>query len=149
MEAFSTAWMPDLQIKSFLCSESWMTFPYSTIHGLTFVKGIYSFRYFLHQIRIPNLLMHVFVTLLTKCWSKLVGSWSNNRDWCGVNPLCVYASPDLVYALDGSTNTPFGIVSLWILECCSLHCKSSWCIHEADLIYTWTEDGTPYSSAYC
>ncbi len=32
------------------------------LHRLTLVKGVYSFRYFLHPMRIPNLLMHVFIT---------------------------------------------------------------------------------------
>ncbi len=30
-------------------------------HRLALVKGVYSFKYFLHPIRIPNLLMHVFI----------------------------------------------------------------------------------------
>ena len=33
----------------------------TTAHRLTLVKGVYSLRYFLLPMRIPNLLMHVFI----------------------------------------------------------------------------------------
>ncbi len=35
----------------------------STIHRLILPKGVYPFRYFLSPMRIPNLLMHVFIML--------------------------------------------------------------------------------------
>ncbi len=32
-----------------------------TFYKLTLVKGVYSFRYFLYQMRIPNLVMQIFI----------------------------------------------------------------------------------------
>ncbi len=51
---------------------------YIKVHRLTLVKGVYSLRYFLHPMRIANLLMDIFI-------------------------MPIYASPDFVYALDGGS----------------------------------------------
>ncbi len=41
----------------------------SPLHRLTLPKGIYSLRYFLSPMRIPNLLIHVFI--IPKRFSKM------------------------------------------------------------------------------
>ncbi len=82
------------------------------IHRLTLVKGVYSFRYFLNQRRIPNLLMHVFIMpnpfVICSCMNTCISRFGiriGRRKYL-------------------NEYTPFGNVTLWIagsLYVMSLH----------------------------
>ncbi len=72
-------------------------------HKLTYPKGVYSFRYFLQPMRIPNMLMHIFIFpnpfLVCSCmYASLLqldlNAYTKCTHWvsnCNSQAKCIYA----------------------------------------------------------
>ncbi len=105
---FSIYWDSDLNFV-------WSRYIY---HRLTLIKGLYSFRYFLSPMRIPNLLMHVFIMLNPFVIWSCIYAYIHEQTPKGFGKMNICITRFGIRIGDRkylNEYTPFGSVNLWYM----------------------------------